>query len=76
MGIRVIEEEDTLKVIGGQPKGAAIDCRADHRLAMAFAILGTVTGNVIIDGAECVTKTYPDFWRVLQSLGGQVALNG
>jgi len=74
MGIRVIEEEDVLKIIGGKPKGAVIDCRADHRLAMAFGVLGSFLGDVTILGAENVAKTYPDFWRVFQGLGGQAKL--
>jgi 3-phosphoshikimate 1-carboxyvinyltransferase len=75
MGIRVIEEQDVLKVIGGQQRGAVIDCRDDHRLAMAFGILGAAVGNITIIGAESVAKTYPDFWSVLQNLGAKVELD-
>lgn len=75
MGIRVIEGEDTLKITGDRPQGAVIDGRADHRLAMAFAVLGASVGNVTILGAECVDKTFPDFWRVFRSLGGHVELS-
>ena len=45
----------------------------DHRIAMALAILCTVTGGEI-DGAEAVAKSYPEFWRVLQKLGIEVSL--
>jgi len=76
MGIKVTEGKDYLTVTGGTPKGNVIDSRNDHRIAMAFSLLGTVTGNTIIQQAECVTKTYPEFWNVLTSLGGKVKLDG
>jgi 3-phosphoshikimate 1-carboxyvinyltransferase len=40
----------------------------DHRMAMAFAPLGLKV-PIIIDNAEVVSKSYPDFWRDLKSLG-------
>ena len=43
----------------------------DHRIVMACAILLTLTGGVIT-GAEAVTKSFPDFFQKLHSLGIQV----
>ena len=40
----------------------------DHRIVMSLAVLLTLTGGVI-DGAEAVKKSYPDFFRHLESLG-------
>ena len=76
MGVKVIEERNKLTVAGSEPKGSVIDARDDHRIAMAFSILGSVAGDTIIDGAECVSKTYPEFWDILKSLGGEVKING
>jgi len=76
MGISVREERDTILITGAAPQGAVIDSMGDHRIAMAFSILGVLAGNTIIEGAECVSKTYPEFWNVLKSLGGGVALDG
>ena len=75
MGIRVREERDKLSVTGSVPKGSVIDSKGDHRIAMAFSILGLATGETVIDGAECVAKTYPGFWDVLKSIGGEVEIN-
>jgi len=78
-GIRVIEEENKLTVIGAEPESAVIDTRNDHRIAMAFSILGSATGGtggMIIGGAECVSKTYPEFWSILKSIGGEVKIDG
>lgn len=45
----------------------------DHRIAMAVAIAATcVSGEVTITGAECVNKSYPDFWKVYKALGGDL----
>ncbi len=76
MGIRVTEERNRLTIFGGRPKGALIDSRNDHRIAMAFGILGAAVGDTIIEGAECVAKTYPQFWETLKSIGGEVKSNG
>lgn len=75
MGVPVTEEEDRLIITGTQPVGAAIDSFGDHRIAMAFSILGSVAGDTTIEAAECVAKTYPDFWQVFEKLGGKVKLN-
>lgn len=54
---------DTL-VIDPPPEvtGAEIDTYDDHRMAMSFALAGTKTAGVVIRNAECVSKTYPEFF--------------
>jgi 3-phosphoshikimate 1-carboxyvinyltransferase len=47
-----------------------IDSCNDHRIAMAFAIIGAAQGGVTITGAECVKKTFPDFWKSFGAIGG------
>lgn len=72
MGIKTEEAEDKLIIHGGEPKEAIIDSFGDHRIAMAFALLGLKTGGVTITGAECVSKTFPSFWLALKTLGGKI----
>jgi len=76
MGIRVEADAKRIKITGGKPKGALIDSKGDHRIAMAFSLLGTVAGDTVVDGAECVTKTWPEYWDVLQNLGVKVEIDG
>ena len=76
MGIKVKEAENRLTITGGRAHGALIDSRGDHRLAMAFSVLGSVVGETTIDDAACVSKTYPDFWDALKNLGGEVQIDG
>ena len=69
MGIQVVQSDDEFRVQGGDPAGATIDPRNDHRIAMAFAVLGlSARGETIIEDAECVSKSYPGFWKDLESL--------
>ncbi len=76
MGITVEEERDRLRITGSESNGSVVDTRGDHRIAMAFGILGIMTGSTVIGDAECVSKTYPEYWDVLRSIGGEVKLNG
>ncbi len=75
MGIPVREERDTMFISGARPSGCTIDSKGDHRIAMAFSILGVLAGDTVIEDAGCVNKTYPDFWAIVRSLGGEVVLN-
>ncbi|MFC2056655.1 3-phosphoshikimate 1-carboxyvinyltransferase [Chloroflexota bacterium] len=76
MGIKVVEERNRLTITGSSAKGSVIDTRGDHRIAMAFSLLGSVVGRTIINNAECVSKTYPEFWDTLKSIGGEVKIDG
>jgi 3-phosphoshikimate 1-carboxyvinyltransferase len=49
-----------------------LSSRGDHRIAMALAVLGAALGNIAVDGAECVSKTFPTFWEEFERVGGQV----
>lgn len=70
MGADVTETEDGMIIRGGRPlKGAVIDSRLDHRIAMTFAVTGLCSqGETEILGAECVNISYPGFFKDLKSL--------
>ena len=72
-GLAVEEFADGISLVGkSQLRGdVVIDSHNDHRIAMAAAIAATrATGPVTITDAQCVAKSYPDFWEVYESLGG------
>ena len=74
LGAQVEEGPDFLKIRGRDylEGGAAVDCCNDHRIAMMAAIAATrCKGPVALLGAECVNKSYPDFWEEYQRLGGK-----
>jgi 3-phosphoshikimate 1-carboxyvinyltransferase len=68
-GIKVFEKADKLVIEGGTPNPAVINAQNDHRIAMAFSLMGVYSGGITIDGAECVSKTYPEYWDTLRQLG-------
>ncbi|MFN9077091.1 MAG: hypothetical protein ACK5WX_06655, partial [bacterium] len=51
---------------------ATIAVAQDHRIAMAFAVLGSVRAGVSIDDPSVVAKSWPGFWAALDLLAGQV----
>ena len=74
LGGAVSEEEDGLTVYGVSTlPGGVVDGANDHRIVMAAAIAATrCQGPVVIRGAEAVKKSYPNFWRDYEDLGGAV----
>jgi 3-phosphoshikimate 1-carboxyvinyltransferase len=53
-----------------------IDSYDDHRIAMAFGVLGAAIGGITITGAECVAKTFPTFWDTMQRVGVRMEAHG
>ena len=45
-----------------------LDSHNDHRIAMMLAILGLSSDGIRIEGCECVEKSYPDFFEVIQKI--------
>ncbi|NLL79892.1 MAG: 3-phosphoshikimate 1-carboxyvinyltransferase [Clostridiales bacterium] len=70
MGVKVEGTEDGMIITGGSPlHGAVIDSKADHRIAMSFAVASLIAdGNTEITGAECVNISYPAFYEDLNRL--------
>ena len=63
LGVDVEERPDGLTIFPGWKGGAILDAHHDHRVAMAFALAGLKIPGVAIEGAECVAKTFPDFFE-------------
>lgn len=70
MGVEISFQDDLMLISGGQGvKGAAVHSRHDHRIAMACAVAALgADGDVRVDEAEAVNKSYPQFWEHLESL--------
>ena len=72
MGIKVNVTDNSMVVYGGKPMGAEIEAHADHRMAMSLTIAALFAeGDSIINGAEAVTKSYPQFFADLKRLGAK-----
>lgn len=71
MGADITATDDGMIIHGGRPlHGAEIDSHLDHRIAMSFAVAGTIVdGPLSILGGDCVNISYPDFYSDLYKLG-------
>lgn len=78
MGVNVETSRDTLRIQGralSVEKKAIINTYNDHRIAMSFAVAGLVAeGKTVINNAEVVNKSYPNFWTDLQKLGSRIEI--
>lgn len=71
LGGRAEADDTTLTVYPGPFTGGTVDPCNDHRIAISAAIAATVCQTpVTIPGAECVRKSYPQFWEEYRTLGG------
>jgi len=67
--IEVDRERDCLSVHGGAIGGGEMDAHGDHRIAMTAAIAALRSASLVqIRGAECVAKSWPEFFDVLESI--------
>lgn len=69
LGIKVELEGDMMRIHGGEIHAAEVESHHDHRIAMSMAVSALRSdGEVLIHDAECVAKSFPDFFAVLESL--------
>ena len=70
VGVRAEELSDGLEIEGGDhPLAGRVSSHHDHRIAMAFGVLGALAGNRIeIDGADVADVSFPHFWDLLEDL--------
>ena len=74
LGGRAEASEQEMRIAGGGLRGGRAEAFGDHRIAMAAAVAGSAAdGPTEIAGAESVAKSYPGFFEVFRSLGGQAA---
>ncbi|HYH15081.1 MAG TPA: 3-phosphoshikimate 1-carboxyvinyltransferase, partial [Flavisolibacter sp.] len=73
MGVDITLQDDLMIIKGGlQVKGAMVSSHGDHRIAMACAVAALkAEGEMHIEGAEAVNKSYPAFWNHLEQLQQQ-----
>ena len=77
MGVEINFQDDLMLIKGGGPiKAATVHSNHDHRIAMACGVAALkATGPVVIEEAEAINKSYPQFWEHLQQLGAPVSLS-
>ena len=68
LGIKTEEYEDGLKIYPGEVSPGIVETYNDHRIAMAFSLTGLMAGGIVIDNYECCSKTFGDYFNVLENI--------
>jgi 3-phosphoshikimate 1-carboxyvinyltransferase len=68
IGVNAQANPDGLIVHPSQVRGGLVDTHHDHRMAMAFALIGIGSGGVEIANPSVVGKSWPGFWSMLDGL--------
>lgn len=67
-GVDAVGHDDGLAINPGQPKATRIRTYHDHRMAMAFALIGLRVPGIEIEDPDCVAKTFPSYFSALDQL--------
>lgn len=70
MGIRCEEvpEADGIRIYPGEIRKAEVETYEDHRMAMAFTLIGLKTGKITIKDPMCCRKTFENYFELIESL--------
>jgi 3-phosphoshikimate 1-carboxyvinyltransferase len=69
LGVRLEEHEDGMTIYPAEKLyPAVIQTYNDHRMAMAFSLIGLRAEGIAIENPACVSKTFPNFFEVLETL--------
>lgn len=69
LGAKVETFEDGLTITPSQMHGGEVSGFNDHRIAMSLGLVGLMIPGVVIDGADCVKKTCPDYFERVNRFG-------
>jgi 3-phosphoshikimate 1-carboxyvinyltransferase len=70
LGVKVDMTEDSIHIYPevSKLKAGIVESHNDHRIAMSLALIGLRQKGVIINGAECVSKTCPDYFERMEKI--------
>jgi 3-phosphoshikimate 1-carboxyvinyltransferase len=68
LGVPVVEHRDGLEISPAPITPTAIDTYDDHRMAMAFSLVGLKAKGIRINNPDCVSKTFPNYFQVFEEL--------
>jgi len=66
MGIAAIEQQDNVFILPGKPEPCQVETFEDHRVAMAFSLIGTMVDGIVIENPGCTRKTFEKYFEVLE----------
>jgi 3-phosphoshikimate 1-carboxyvinyltransferase len=68
LGVPAETGEDWIQITPARPRAARVHTMRDHRIAMAFSVLGLCVPGLVLDNRQCVIKTCPRFHDLLAGL--------
>ena len=73
MSVNIEELSDGLIIRPSRPEAAELDGRSDHRIVMGLSLAGlNVEGECVIDTAEAMSVTFPDYVELMRSVGANM----
>jgi len=77
MDVDVEELADGLIIRSSRPRAVPLDGRTDHRIVMALSLAGLVLDDgCSIDTAEAISVTFPDYVKLMNSIGARMQVTG
>lgn len=75
LGAKIVEYEDGLTIYPSELVGSKVNGYDDHRTVMALAVAGIIAkGRTVISDGSAINKTFPQFIKVMQSLGASMEI--
>lgn len=68
LGVSVCLQEDSIVIQPSRPNSGQIKTFRDHRVAMAFSLLGLKIGDLAIENPSCVQKTFDNYFDLLDEI--------
>ncbi len=68
LGVRCEEEEAAITIYPDMPQAGVVQTYEDHRMAMAFSLIGLMVDGIVIDNPMCCRKTFENYFELLDSL--------
>ena len=67
MGVAAVAQKDNVFILPGEPCPCEIETFDDHRVAMAFSLVGTMIEGIKIENPACTRKTFENYFEVLEN---------
>ena len=68
LGVQCEEEESAITIYPGRPQPGVVETYEDHRMAMAFSLIGLLVEGIVIDNPMCCRKTFENYFELLDAL--------
>lgn len=68
LGVPACTDGENIEIVPAKPKNGTVKTFDDHRVAMAFSLIGLKTGGISIENPDCCKKTFENFFDILSKI--------